>query len=354
MKVSRLLRFYPRQWRDRYGDELAQLVADVEEGGYRRRMRIRVDVARQGLALRLDGTGLRARPAPSDEHRRWGLVSALVGGVTFLLGTLMVFRYMRRWESYGYIVTRTRIREPLAGAPVILHTMAVWGDATLGLLLAAALAPFAIGCARALKAAPRGPVVAPVIGLVVGVGLGVAGYVAHRTEWEHWKSGWGSLPALSIQVGRTRWGLSFGRFGQYAFTVLTAAAIVLVVLNTAKLVRRLHVGTRSWRFEAVVVRAATWWCAATVVVTAAWLVSIAVIEPTFYGGSIGARSVHEVRDGAGVVVQRVFWAQTGVAGTWLWPTLVVAGAVILGSFTLVRRGTERVAATIETAIAEVA
>jgi hypothetical protein len=69
MKPARLLRWYPRAWRDRYGDELAAVIQDdLDEG--RPAWRLRLSVAGGGErgraghdpASRPPGQALRARP----------------------------------------------------------------------------------------------------------------------------------------------------------------------------------------------------------------------------------------------------------------------------------------------------
>jgi hypothetical protein len=55
-RIARLLRWYPAGWRDRYGDEFAALLRDTIEDG-RGSLRLSLDVARAGLALRADDDG---------------------------------------------------------------------------------------------------------------------------------------------------------------------------------------------------------------------------------------------------------------------------------------------------------
>ncbi len=62
--AARLLRWYPAAWRDRYGDEFAELlIADIEE---RPRSTARtLDVARGGIVARLADVGLAGFPLPA-------------------------------------------------------------------------------------------------------------------------------------------------------------------------------------------------------------------------------------------------------------------------------------------------
>jgi hypothetical protein len=63
-RAARLIRWYPRSWRDRYGDEFAALLADdiLDRG---RSWRRSADVARCGLLARASAAGLAAGPVQS-------------------------------------------------------------------------------------------------------------------------------------------------------------------------------------------------------------------------------------------------------------------------------------------------
>jgi len=51
MRPARLLRWYPRAWRERYGEELLVLIQDTQEEG-RPTWRLRLGVIRGGLRER--------------------------------------------------------------------------------------------------------------------------------------------------------------------------------------------------------------------------------------------------------------------------------------------------------------
>ena len=60
-RIERLLGWYPAAWRERYGEEFAELLRDSVDGGHGG-LRLSLNVAREGLAARLDETGI-SRPA---------------------------------------------------------------------------------------------------------------------------------------------------------------------------------------------------------------------------------------------------------------------------------------------------
>ena len=57
-RITRLLRWYPAGWRERYGDEFAALLRDTIEDG-RGGLRLTLDVARAGLVARAEDGGRR-------------------------------------------------------------------------------------------------------------------------------------------------------------------------------------------------------------------------------------------------------------------------------------------------------
>jgi hypothetical protein len=60
-RIERLLGWYPAAWRERYGEEFAELLRESIESG-RGGLRLSLDVAREGLAARLDEAHI-SRPA---------------------------------------------------------------------------------------------------------------------------------------------------------------------------------------------------------------------------------------------------------------------------------------------------
>jgi hypothetical protein len=80
VKPARLLRWYPRAWRERYGEELLALIQDTLDEG-RPTWRLRLGVAWGGLRerARQAGHAVRAAVKPPAGPTRWG--TALVAGL---------------------------------------------------------------------------------------------------------------------------------------------------------------------------------------------------------------------------------------------------------------------------------
>jgi hypothetical protein len=103
-RAARLLRWYPRAWRSRYGEEFAELlVADIEE---RPRSRSRTaDVIRGGLVARLGEAGLcAAAPEPGTERARTSAsLASLVGCAAVFAGVggAMWSQLNTVWQWHG-------------------------------------------------------------------------------------------------------------------------------------------------------------------------------------------------------------------------------------------------------------
>jgi hypothetical protein len=101
-KAERMLRWYPRPWRDRYGVEFTELlIADISERP--RSPRRSLDVMRGGIRARLADAGLAGFPLPlaaagvagtagtPAEQARQRQVSASLGSFSCALGGFLVF-----------------------------------------------------------------------------------------------------------------------------------------------------------------------------------------------------------------------------------------------------------------------
>jgi hypothetical protein len=170
-RAARLLRWYPRAWRSRYGDEFAELlVADIEE---RPRSRSRTaDVIRGGLVARLGQAGLSGGGAlePGTARTSASLASLGCCAVIFAgVGGAMWSQLTAVWQFPG-------------SAPAdVIATIFVMSAAMLVLAVLALLAVFGVAW-RVIRLRPpslRGPSALFAAGLAVVV---VGG--------RHFENGW--------------------------------------------------------------------------------------------------------------------------------------------------------------------
>ena len=119
--MSGLLRLYPRPWRDRYGEEFEELLAQRPPS-----VRHRLDIVRGALDAHLN-------PQLVDPDRvvdRWWLVP-LAGLGLFVIGVLIVAASPERFDAYGSYREAPMALGPLLGAVAML----IVGIARLAVLL---------------------------------------------------------------------------------------------------------------------------------------------------------------------------------------------------------------------------
>ena len=97
-RVARLLRWYPRAWRDRYGAEVeAVLTSSLVDG--KGGLSLSMNVAREGLVARLDSAGFVGRTAPAIERARASVMTVFVATLGFLTSAIALVIYSKGWQA---------------------------------------------------------------------------------------------------------------------------------------------------------------------------------------------------------------------------------------------------------------
>jgi len=81
---SRLLRWYPHAWRERYGEEMLAVIDD-ELGDGDAGLRLRLSLARHGLSERARGAGLLGPGTSPDLDRRRGALMVFIAWASFIV-----------------------------------------------------------------------------------------------------------------------------------------------------------------------------------------------------------------------------------------------------------------------------
>jgi len=237
--MSRLLRLYPRAWRVRYGEELADLVASrpLGFGGSIDLVRGALDAHRHPELVDPEitpaiGEGPVSRRRYGDLvlARRLG-AGALVGAVVWIAGWLIAANgpLVHDYDGVYY-------RDGAAGMPFVFAAMVLLSAGLLGQLIRLPLGAWAprAGAVIAMLAGPfwgLAPWYLP-IGLAVAIGIAVLAVGA----W--WRSAWSGGPALVVLasvilgtglVAVTALGLAFGNEGGIAIAVILMIPIWLGV-----------------------------------------------------------------------------------------------------------------------------
>jgi hypothetical protein len=261
-RVRRLLRWYPRSWRARYGEEFAELLlAELSEQP--RAWRRTTNVARCGIAARLVSAGLSGHYAERAAAARACLGTLTCAVAVFLtFGTTMWAQLAVGWQWAAPAAPATAVAMLVMSASLLfLAVLALL--ATVPAVWTAVLA-FRRGQAQNLHR-PALLIGAGVIILVLGgrhFGNGWPGTGGHW--WPHqglapgWLAAFGWASTLSVT---SYWAhpaaLASFPAAELAWMVISPAAMLSLAIGAVQLVRRLELPFLVLRFEAWVGRAAT-------------------------------------------------------------------------------------------------
>ncbi|MGN6678021.1 MAG: hypothetical protein ACTHKL_09550 [Streptosporangiaceae bacterium] len=283
-RVGRLLLWYPRAWRIRYGEEFAELLA-AELAEYGPSWRRNANVAATGLRARLAGAGLTGHPLDPAAAARAGLATVATSVAAAVLAGGAMWAQLAtglQWsvpKSDGV----TRAMALMSGALLLL--------AALTILAAAPVAWAAIAAAvRGHGRSSLGPAV------MIGFGITVLVIGGH-----HFENGWpgtgghllatqGSVPGGVAAFGwaATMWITSYwahpaalGAFPavQIAWMVLCPLAIGCVVTGAVQLLRRVRLSPRALRYESWLANIAGAGLAAFVGGAVVWVLSAGAAGP---------------------------------------------------------------------------
>lgn len=256
-RAARLLRWYPRSWRDRYGAEFAELLmADMAE---RPRSRTRaLDVARGAALARLTAAGLTGFPAPASlasSHAARGHAAGARASLSALGCCAAVFLVVgaAQWSQ----LTIGWQWSDSASTPTALAT-AVTSAAMLALLALAALAALPVCYAIAARFTRR--LIVPATVLAAATTLLFAGGRHFGNGWPGTGGHRGLVPgglaafewATSLSVS-AYWAhpgaLAAFPAAELAWMAVSPVALAAAMLAAATLVRRAELPPRLLAFE---------------------------------------------------------------------------------------------------------
>lgn len=97
-EAGRWLLCYPKAWRERYGQELTELIAATSGPGPLP-WRVRVDLLRSGIRERLAGTGLGGGETPPERRARGGVLLVMCAWAVMLVGGGVLQRFSENWRE---------------------------------------------------------------------------------------------------------------------------------------------------------------------------------------------------------------------------------------------------------------
>ncbi|MGO8827382.1 MAG: hypothetical protein ACLQU9_19355 [Acidimicrobiales bacterium] len=255
-RAARLLRWYPRDWRERYGDEFLELLVDDLEERPHSIDRL-LDVARSGLVARLAAAGLGGRSLDPDDHGRRSLAAFACAVSMFLTVGFAIWAQLTigwQWSAPDTVAT--------ALAMVVMTATVV----AIGAACLVCMVPVAWSAVRMLVRQRSWEIFRPLCLVVVGLAVLIVGT-------HHFANGWpgtgghpwahqGIVPggvaayAWASTLFMTSYWLHPAALGGFpaaevVWMLASPLALGAVVVGAAKLVRRQHLSYRVLRFERI-------------------------------------------------------------------------------------------------------
>ena len=337
-RAARLMRWYPSDWRARYGPEFESVLYSSLTDG-KGGLRLSVDVAREGLLARLEAAGFVGRSTPPFERARASLITIFVAAMGFLGTAAVLGHYVRGWRGYPISESVEKVyraetalaagstdrsqraaivRElerayahPASGAPVIFdritHVSVAAATFCLGFVLGLAV----LAGARALRSADRPPLLRPLSLILSGGILFAFGEIALHTYTLPGPGAWSALRLVVVHGQFRMWAVA-------VFPLCAAASAVLVAVGTSKLLRRVQLKPWEWRLQGILGVAAAGCLAIALLSTLAWAATLYVQAPGF-----------------------LTLSSQGVLGTTLLPIFAVAVVMMAGASCLAAAGSAR-------------
>lgn len=314
---ERLLRWYPRSWRDRYGEELLALTED-EWGDRIPSLRYRRDIARAGLRERVHATGLVGPGANAATRLRSGSLLVLSTWTLFVIAGLGLQKTSEHFARAVPLASRSTSQDAF-------NTVALFAVISLAAVLigVAATLPRAI---EFLRSGGWRHVRRHTLRSVIASGLAVA-TVIPLSQWAH------TLNEMQRNGADNAYS-----WAVTAWAVLVALALVSWTATAIAVVVRLNLSRRTLRIEGTLAVVVAGSMAAITIATAVWWSSLSAQASWFLDGTPSGTSSGGVSSTMVTIVSlmsiAVLLASVGVAritGAWRESSVVSSRPAARGS-----------------------
>ena len=259
-----LLRLYPRDWRARYGDELAGLIL---QSSARRSpsLRLLTNVAIAGLRERLRAIGLLGNDLTPRDRAQSGIVLVMWSWMLFVLGGIGVAKAAEHWKT-AVPVASVRL-------PEVAFTSMIFAAVIGGVLVVAGVALCGRTFVPLLRTGGWHHVRRPIYRASAISGLTAIGLLA--------LSIWANHLTFTQRNGHN---LAYGA-AVLSWAVLFSGCLFSWAAAATSIVRHLDLKPHLLRLETRIVVGVTATMAATTVASFVWWVSIAHSAPWFFAGT---------------------------------------------------------------------
>ncbi|MGH9008140.1 MAG: hypothetical protein ACRDV6_10610 [Acidimicrobiales bacterium] len=259
-----LLRWYPAEWRTRYGGELTALMED-QLGGRTPTARFRSAIAFAGLRERAFASGVIGRSAPPAVRVRTSVLVVLGAWSAFVIAGASLAKFSEHFPS---AVTSADLGTPTTSLNVLTVIAVVAGVLAVTAALAAAPALVRLLRAGGWRPLKRPAFAAALLTAIAGAGIGAVAPWAHSLT---------NAQRNGADAGYSAAFLAVGFAGVVALTLWTWAAMATA--------RRVDVGMPVLRLWALVATAVALSMVAMTALAGVWWASIASDAPWFLHGA---------------------------------------------------------------------
>jgi len=257
-----LLAFYPREWRERYGQELLALIEAEAESG-RVGLRTTLDVGRAGLSQRLHSSGLLGNEPAPEARVRAGLLLVLCAWCAFVVAGIGLQKSSEQWQALTPLPDRAL---PQAAFDTVLLAAAIGSAAVFTGVLLVARPLLALILSGGWQQIRR-----PLARAASTTGLTVAVLVAVAV-WAH------HLSSAQRNGGDVLYGAAF-----LGLAVCGLCTIVAWAAAAVTIARRLTLPPRTLRLETWLAALVALAMVAMTAATSVWWAAVAAASSGFFG-----------------------------------------------------------------------
>jgi hypothetical protein len=266
-RFDRVLRWYPPNWRQKYGDGLTALLED-SYGENPLPLGIRISLARTGTVERAREVGVLGRTAPSSEQLKAGSLLVLCGWSLFVVAGATFAKFTEHWSvamgsSHRTLPTIADTATQLAG---MIGAVAV-------LLAAVFVTPTFVRHLRAEGwASVRRPMTRAFVA-VMTTAVGAAGVIL----WAH-----------HLNVNQRNGGSALFGYGVVLAAIVAVAALAVVTSTVITVTRSLDLPRRTLRTLSSTALGLTLLMCVVASGVGLWWASEAAYDPRFLANGIGS------------------------------------------------------------------
>jgi hypothetical protein len=268
--VDRLLKAYPRAWRDRYGDELAALVEEQCAGSTRLPPAVVWSLLRGGLVERWRVLASSADLPDAEVRQRRGAALVLVAWTLFVLGGIDFAKYAEHWTDH--------VPVPQRHAPAGAFSLVQVG-AALGVVLVVVAALLTLPALRGFVRRGGAPELRVRLRMPAGLTAATLLALGGIAVWAH-----------HLTPARRNGADAAYAATAAAFSLLAATCLMSWTGFAVSLVARLELPGRVVRAEAGLAVALAALMGAMSVALVVWWTTMAARGSTFFAATASARS----------------------------------------------------------------